>query len=229
MKSKRVYFIRHGESENNALNVRQGPIGKLSELGRKQAAFVGERFQQIPIDSILVSPFERTRETADIINQQLVKPLEICDLLTERRNPSVIIGKSGNDPEVKKIIDLIDKSFHTNSSRYSDEENFEDLKNRAKQLLTFLSERTESSIMCVSHGIFIRMVALYIEFGDNITSEELVRLSFLNPVHNCSITLCQFDKSVYKNKSHGWKILAWDDYGRIDDLLKESGSGLKAI
>lgn len=212
---KNIYFIRHGESENNAKSVRQGPLGKLSELGKKQAAFVGERFKQIPIDVILVSPFERTRETANIINEHIHKPLELCDLLTERKNPSEIINKSADDPEVAKIINTIDKSFHDSNLRYSDEENFDDLRERAKKLLYFLQNRPEKNIMCVTHAIFLRLVALYIEYGDNIDSHELVRLSFLNPVHNGSLTLCQWDESEAENEHFGWKLTVWDDYPRL--------------
>ncbi len=219
MATKQIYLVRHGESENNANNVRQGPLGKLSPHGIKQAEFVADRFSKTPIDIIFVSPYERTMQTAEIINAQLKHPLEVTNLLIERRNPSEIVGKSADDPEVQKIINVIDKSFHDKNLRYSDEENFEDLKERAKALLAFLAARPEKHIMCVSHGIFIRMVALLIEFGENISSQELVRLSFLNPMHNCSTTLLEYNSWNSGDEHQGWKLIVWDDYPRLLDEM----------
>jgi len=213
-KTKRVYFIRHGETLLNAKHVRQGPDGSLSDLGRKQAAATGERLAPFPIDVMLVSPFERTRETADIINSYLHKKIEYCDLLKERRNPSEVIGKWGNDPEVRKIIDTIDKGFHEGSLRFSDEENFEDLKLRAEKLLEFLSARPENEILCVTHLIFLSMVGARIEYGPQLTHKDYTKMSFLYPLSNASITVCEYDPTQKGNKNGGWQIVAWNDYSR---------------
>lgn len=218
--NKKIYFIRHGQSAQNEANVRQGASGGLSKKGREQADFVGKRFEKIPVDIILVSPYERTKETAEIINSHLHLHTETSELLIERKNPSEIIGKDANSLEVKKIIDAIDRSYHQNDFRYSDEENFQDLKNRAKKLLAYLSERKERRIMCVSHRIFLKMVASYIETGESLTSEEFVKLDFLNKADNASVTFAEFSplkKALEKDKKEqaGWKLLAWNDYGRI--------------
>jgi broad specificity phosphatase PhoE len=101
---------------------------------------------------MLVSPYERTIETAALINHEFEKPLpiEYNDLLMERRNPSEIVGKSVNDPEVKKIVDHIDKSYHSDDYRFSDEENFSDLKTRARNLLEYLAGRREKTLVVVT-------------------------------------------------------------------------------
>src|SRR4051812_25868763 len=118
--SKKIYFIRHGQSADNLSKVRQGTEGKLSDKGREQAAFVGKRFSGIPLDIILTSPYERALQTASIINEHLHLKIEECSLLVERKNPSEIIGKDAESLEVKKIMDVIDRSYHQSDYRYSD-------------------------------------------------------------------------------------------------------------
>ena len=135
MATKIIYFVRHGETKNNALGIRQGAEGVLTEHGRAQALATAKRFpkQKGRPQVIYTSPFERTKETAEIIGRELQMKIKYCDLLVERRNPTEVIGRWGQDLEVKKIMDRIDKSYHADDLRISDEENFTDLKKRAKK------------------------------------------------------------------------------------------------
>ena len=43
MATKLIYFVRHGETLNNAKGIRQGPEGPLSEKGRAQALATAKR------------------------------------------------------------------------------------------------------------------------------------------------------------------------------------------
>jgi broad specificity phosphatase PhoE len=211
---KRIYFVRHGETILNAQRVRQGAEGALSEKGRTQAQATGERLKNFPIDIMLVSPFERTQETAGIINEIIHKPFELNDLLKERKNPTEIIGKWYDDVEVRHIIDRIDKSFHEGNLRYSDEENYEDLKARAEQLLDYLATRPEKNILCVTHGIFLTMVIAVIQYRNKLTPMDYARLAYHNPATNAGITVCALDPSQVENPDKGWSLIAWNDYTR---------------
>jgi broad specificity phosphatase PhoE len=210
---KHIYFVRHGETVLNAKQIRQGSEGPLSEKGRKQAAQTGERLASFKFDIVLVSPFQRTRETADIINTYLHNKLEYVDLLVERRNPKEIIGKWAGDPEVRNIVDRIDKSFHDDNLRFSDEENFSDLKKRAAKLLMYLSQRPEKNILCVTHGIFLAMIMAYANYGESLTPEMYIKMSFFDPAKNAGISVCEYDPHHRKRES-GWRVLAWNDYSR---------------
>ncbi|MDQ3015091.1 MAG: histidine phosphatase family protein [bacterium] len=212
MSRKLFYFVRHGESLLNAESIRQGSEGSLSEKGKEQAEGTAARLADRPFEVILASPYTRTKETANIINHILQKSLEIeySPLLQERRNPSEIIGKSMKDPEVARIIDLIDKSYHSDDYRFSDEENFQDLKARAKAALDYLQIREEKNILVVSHGIFIRMIAAYILYGEALTASDYNLMSFLNASNNAAITVCEYKKPWFKDAT--WNLIAWDDY-----------------
>ena len=210
---KLVYFVRHGQSANNEANLRQGASGGLSEKGREQARFVGERLKDTEVEVLLVSPYDRTKETAAIINETLQKPVEYVDMLKERKNPSEIVGKDADSEEVRRIMDVIDKSFHDSSFRYSDEENFEDLKARAKSLLSLLSKRKERRILCVSHRIFLKMVLSYMSQGDALDPHGFAVLDFNTHVENTAITICEYSAWRKFRGQNPWKILAANDPG----------------
>lgn len=218
-------MIRHGQSILNSQKIRQGSEGGLSELGKIQANKTGERLANIKFDAVLVSPYQRTAETAEIISHhlKLEKPIEFLDILVERRNPSEIIDKSAELPEIKQIIDIIDNSYHSDDFRFSDEENFTDLRERAEALLFYLAKRPEEKILVVTHSIFLKMIAAVIVHGKELTAQKYNLMSFLNSSNNASITICEYEEKkdrsgffgwLFPRRKGVWEMLAWDDYSR---------------
>ena len=219
-----IYFVRHGETELNAMGIRQGPDGPISPLGVQQAKEAAHRFpkKRGRPQAIVSSPFQRTKETAEIIAKELSMSVEYCDLLVERKNPTEIIGHSGKEEQVQKIVDRIDKSFHDNDLRYSDEENFTDLKARAKKLLKYISKRKERQIIMVTHGIFLKMVASYIIVGDDLSASQYNKLSYLNPMDNAAFTICT--RETFWFKRDRWEILVWNSTPKEQVVHNEESS-----
>ncbi len=219
MRTQVIYFVRHGETELNARGVRQGPDGPLSAKGVRQ---VQEAAKQFPTKkgkpkALIASPFQRTRETAEILAKALDMKIEYSDLLVERRNPTEIIGHSGADRDVRSIVDKIDKGYHDDNLRYSDEENFVDLKERAKKLLKYIADRPEDQIIMVTHGIFLHMVVSYMLQGENLTASEYNKLSYINPMGNAGLTICTRKTRLFgKDK---WALLVWN--GIPQEEIKE--------
>jgi|SRR3989344_2749475 len=218
---KLIYFVRHGETEMNAQNLRQGSEGRLTAMGREQALTTAKRFPKHKgrPTVIIASPYERTKETAEIIGGELGMPVEYSDLLIERRNPSEIIGHWDKERDVKKIVDRIDKSFHDDNLRYSDEENFIDLKRRAKDLLEYIKYRKEKRILMVTHGIFLKMVVSYMLLGEELTASEYNKLSYLNPMDNAGITICSYKGHWFKKDE--WKLITWNDLIQAENGKEE--------
>ena len=211
MAKKIIYFVRHGQTVLNAANVRQGSTGPLSDKGRAQALATAKRFPKGKgrPQIIIASPFERTRETAAIISNELNLKVRYCDLLVERRNPTEIIGHWAGEPEVRKIVDMIDNSYHSDDFRYSDEENFADMKTRAKKLLRYIKHRWQKRIIMVTHKIFLKMVISYMLYGEKLTASQYNSLSFFNPIDNASMAICTYTSHWFRKGK--WELLVWND------------------
>ena len=136
-------------------------------------------------------------------------PATLTNLLKERKNPTEVIGHSGSEKEVRAIIDRIDKSYHADDLRVSDEENFTDLKKRAKKLLRFIKWRRQKRIIMVTHKIFLRMVVSYILYGDKLTASQYNNLSYFNPIDNAGMAICTCTTHWFKKDE--WKLLVWND------------------
>ena len=210
---KIIYFVRHGESELNIKGIRQGAEGSLSAQGRVQAEITAKKFPKKKgrPKVIISSPYERARETAEIIGKELGMKIEFCDLLIERRNPSQIIGRSIEEREVRIVVDQMDKTFHDDNFRYSDEENFLDLKERAKKLLAYIKKRKEKRIIMVTHMIFLKVIIAHMLYGQELTASLYNTLSYFNPIDNAGMTIVKYVPHWFKRDE--WKILAWNDEG----------------
>ncbi len=81
----RVYFVRHGESEANVLEViaNRGWRDGLTEKGRRQAYELATRLQEEVITEIYCSPLKRAVETANIVGTKLGLPVTVTDGLRE--------------------------------------------------------------------------------------------------------------------------------------------------
>ena len=212
MATKLIYFVRHGETEMNTQNIKQGPEGSLTEKGREQALATALRFPKHKghPQIIISSPYMRAKETAEIIGKELNIKVKYSDLLKERKNPTEIIGHRGGETEIKQIIDRMDKSYHADDLRISDEENFTDLKKRAEKLLWFISRRWEKRIIMVTHKIFLKMVVSYMLYGDKLTASQYNNLSYFNPINNAGMAICSYKHHWLKKNE--WTLLVWNDF-----------------
>ncbi|MCS7001687.1 MAG: histidine phosphatase family protein [Dehalococcoidia bacterium] len=82
---KRLYLVRHGESEWNAEERSQGhaPVG-LSAKGRRQAARLAERFATLPLTAIWSSDLPRAAQTAEPLAARVGLPIRWDERLRER-------------------------------------------------------------------------------------------------------------------------------------------------
>jgi broad specificity phosphatase PhoE len=67
-RAKVVYFVRHGQSEDNVAPVFQSPDSPLSAVGRQQAERIAARVAKLSFDVLLASPYRRAHETAAVIS-----------------------------------------------------------------------------------------------------------------------------------------------------------------
>lgn len=211
MRKRRFYFVRHGETLLNAKHIRQGEDGALSEKGREQADRVGRYLAQFPISCIISSTYPRARETAEIINAYLKVIIFPSKLLAERRNPTEIIGKSTRDPKVIEIVSQMDDSFHDDDYRFSDEENFNDLKARARKCIDLLSAQGARQTVVVTHHVFLKMCLAYMLYRERVHASDFTKLSFFNVSDNAGITVCEFNPWKMLSPTRGWSVVSYNE------------------
>jgi broad specificity phosphatase PhoE len=216
---KKIYFVRHGESQLNTENKEQGPHGSLSEHGRKQAEFVAKRFHTIPVECIVASPYQRAKETAEIINTELNKEILYTDFLIERRPPSKYIGASyTDDPEYVEVQKQISKMRLLDPSwKHSDEDNFDDLKTRAENALNLLHTLPHDSILAVTHAGILRVIIAAIIFGKDLTYSEYLKIYHTFKVNNTGITMVEYHEATVAH-GLGWKLVAWNDHAHLGEV-----------
>jgi 2,3-bisphosphoglycerate-dependent phosphoglycerate mutase len=82
-----IVFLRHAESEGNAVGYLQGQIDSaLSERGKEQARNLALRWQSLGVrfDRVICSPLRRARQTAEPIAEALGAPVTFESLWVER-------------------------------------------------------------------------------------------------------------------------------------------------
>ena len=219
---KEVYFVRHGESEGN---VGEPPVYKpdadleLTQKGREQSRFIAERVASLPFDSLVVSPYVRTRDTAAMIEKTTGKKAEYSDLIVERILPSSIVGKSRDDESVDALVaDWVD-SFFVANTRVEDGENFEDITERAKQALRLFEQRPDERILAVSHGFFLRVVLSVVMFGESLTPKELKQFIAATSTTNTGITMISYTTEVHAHDVDPdrprWRIKIFNDHAHL--------------
>ena len=84
MTARRLYVVRHGQTESSARKAYSGRSDvALTQIGREQARHAGERLAGAQIDAVLSSPLSRARDTAEAIAGATGAPLTVEERLTE--------------------------------------------------------------------------------------------------------------------------------------------------
>lgn len=206
-----IYFVRHGEGHHNANNLYSLPDFELTEKGKEEAKAAGERLKHLPIELLVVSSFKRTKQTAEIINGIIGnKAVIFSDLPVEVKRPSEIAGKRADLPESQKIRKLMDQNADDPDWRYSDEENFYDLKKRAYKFLEYLETFKEENIAVVSHSVFIKMVMFLIIAGDETTPTMFNRSYRGLKLATSGLTICEFNNDL-------WSLVTWNDQSHLGE------------
>lgn len=212
---KIIYFVRHGESEGNISDVGNFNHSSLSERGRKQAEFLAKRCANLSIQTIVTSNLERSIETGRIITSLLGVKMKSSELFAERKKPSAVFGKSIESVDAQKVWRSLWDNFHIPGFRHSDEENFDDLKTRAIKALEYLASRSEDTILVVTHGIFLKILAAVAVIGDELNGQECVRLMSRLEIENTGVSVFKYDSEERFGRT--WIISTWNDRAHLGE------------
>jgi broad specificity phosphatase PhoE len=147
-----LYVIaRHGESTLNFENRINGdpavPVD-LTEKGRDEARLLGQQLAHVPLELCVHTRFSRTRETAEIALAGRDIPFEQVTALDD-----IDIGElEGNTLEEYRAW----KREHTRREAFPGGESLDDAARRYADAFEQLLDRSESSILVVTHEIPLR-------------------------------------------------------------------------
>ena len=164
---KRLYFIRHGESEGNVSGVFSGRMDvNLTEKGIREAKQAGTdaQEQQLRFDLIIASPFKRTQDTARYIAEAIGYPkenIETHELLLERDFGSL----EGTSMEA-----FLSEHSYREIDGTDGAETLEQLQLRALAMLDYCNLLEPESILLVGHAAFGRALRRTVE-GKPFTAE----------------------------------------------------------
>ena len=164
---QRLYFVRHGQTQWNAIARMQGQWNSdLSDLGREQASVHGRLLEQLDIQAIYASPLDRTRQTTEIIQQYV--PL---DASYDHRIMEWDCGHWSGYLYEEVKTQWADEWAALQADRFHYRgpgcENYPDMIERSRPFVEEVLANPAENIAIVSHGMIGRvMIGIIMEYGE---------------------------------------------------------------
>lgn len=198
MTTTTVYITRHGQTEWNVQGRMQGHLdSELTELGVRQAQWLGDAMRDIPLDAVYASPSARAVRTASLIvgDRNLdVHPApafmemgfgewegrlseELSELYPEQH------GYLWGDPDL-----FVVKGAET----------FAEVSLRARvKLEEIVARHAGQTVLIVTHTVVIKVLMAYLE---GRSSKQLWDLPYIHPTCLCRV---DYRDGVAEVKLHG--------------------------
>ncbi|MEN0002706.1 MAG: histidine phosphatase family protein [Bacteroidota bacterium] len=154
---KKVYIIRHGETELNRQRIIQGSgvDASLNDTGRKQAQAFFEHYQSINFDVVITSKLTRTRETMAPFIETGLKWEQYAEI--NEMAWGIYEGQPGTPAMRQDYKDMLAAwKREEYDVRLEGGESALELSNRIKIFVEALKSREESTILICSHGRAMR-------------------------------------------------------------------------
>ena len=173
---KKVYFVRHGQTDYNLNEMIQGAIDiELNETGIKQAYETKEKLKNIHFDKVYSSPLKRAKKTAEIISEDRGVKVEVDERLKE-------ISFGVNEGNKFGSYDYEGFWNYKNPHLYPKAEDVRDFVDRVSNFLDSLKDEKQENVLIVAHGGVSKAVATYFKgVPEDGQINKLLRLS------NCDV------------------------------------------
>jgi broad specificity phosphatase PhoE len=163
--------MRHGESEYNLLGLCNDDPRRnvqLTERGRAQVVEASRQLAVEPIELIVVSELERTRQSAEIVNRYHHVPVLV--------HPGINDWRTGLDGQPARLLYRSIAADPMNTRLEGGETLCEHLA-RVRSFVHWLRGRTETTILVVAHEETLRAAAACCRGLDH---DEMLALKFDN-------------------------------------------------
>lgn len=177
-KSGNTYVaMRHGGSEKNAKNIVSSELtgNPLTEKGKEEVHKTAQELKKEGIDIIYTSPLVRTKETAEIIANELGVAKE--NVIVDERLRELTFGTLSEKP-FDDFLAYRKKQEHSVSDPLPQGESYMDAKARFGAFLYDIENSLENKkILIVTHGIGLESLTTLAQGGDEEVFKEVIRTS----------------------------------------------------
>lgn len=208
-----LYLVRHGETDWNRARRIQGLTDiQLNDTGRRQARATGRLLARRQWDGIVSSPLSRAAETARIISAELSLPSPtLLDSLTER-----------NYGDAEGLTDEELSARYASANPIIGRESRAEVVSRAVPALIELAEqKSDGSIVVVSHGGVIRSVLMAIGPGSGPHHTDHIRNGSVHTLRYArgSLELLAFDDPIEEESA----LMGADDFPEQNAVERREG------
>jgi len=207
--AKKIYLVRHGQTNDNATFTVQGADSVLSAKGEQQAIILAERLRHLSFQHLFVSDYVRTKQTvAPLLSHISVEPV-YTPLARETKMPSQFVGVSNQSEEFQTYYQLASEHQSNPEWRYADEETFYDVIARVKEFFDLIPSQ-EGDVLVVTHGRFLTYMVMYVLTKGNLTFETWLLFRHSFETSNTGITVLE-----YSDKWSDWRLLTYNDHAHF--------------
>lgn len=206
---KKIFLVRHGETEYNRTGVVQGSgvNSVLNENGLRQAELFYQSYKDFPFDKIYTSSLRRTIQTVEKFIEKGI-PHEILSGLNE-----ISWGKSEGipfSPETNRIYYEIIESWKQGNIhlKLDGGESPVEVKNRQQKAIQYiLDQKNEQNVLICMHGRAMKILLAW------ITGHSVADMDLFEHV-NLSLYLLGYN-------GEGFKILKRNDISHLKGHIPE--------
>ncbi|ACB84591.1 histidine phosphatase family protein [Natranaerobius thermophilus] len=195
----KLYLTRHGETEWNLQKKMQGwHNSPLTQLGEKQAKWLGDRLAEVELETIYTSTSGRTQRTAELIRGN-----RNIDLIPKDNLREINLGDWEGEfvENIKKQENEAFRKFWEEPHNYRKEtgETFYQLKDRVVPLIKQIisDHNPNSNILVVTHAAVLKVLMAHFE---NRPIEKLWDPPFM---YQTCLNLVEINENGYKVLLHG--------------------------
>ena len=179
------YIVRHGRTFANAAGLKQGIINTpqtyLTDEGRAQAQLLAQNFDLRDFDALYVSPLERTKQTAAILNEEAQLPV-----IEDGRLLEISSGDWDGQPndelmnQYPELFSTFVKDVRPEYAAVAHGETFTHVEKRVQDFIKDVTaQHPDERVVVVTHGFTVRSFAA--------SATHAPGLTILEP-ENCSVT-----------------------------------------
>ena len=174
MRNKYI-LLRHGETRYQAEGLDilyskdENPILSITKNGKEKIKEVAKELGSLNIDLVYCSTYHRTRQTAEIVNQELKKEIVFDGRLIDT-DFGIFSGKSGD--EYREFFSDKKERF---KKRIPEGENWNDVRKRVTTVIDEIEEKYQNkTILIIGHADPLWLIAGYLK---GYTEEKMIEES----------------------------------------------------